>query len=165
MLCMKHTLILYYSFEGNSEWAATCLAEKLGEQADIGRLTVRREPPKRGFFKFLIGGRSAIKGIDPGLNELTFNPADYQQIVLVFPIWAGTFAPAIGALLKKYPLEGKTVHLVASSASGSEGRAFDNIAAALGGSTIASSVCLRLPGSNQAGAEEKLSQLADALKA
>jgi hypothetical protein len=52
------------------------------------------------------------------------NVEDYSDIILAFPIWAGTFPPAIGAFLKQYPFQGKNIRIIACSGGGNAEKAF-----------------------------------------
>ena len=52
------TLIVYYSLEGNTEFAAKTIASALG--ADMLKLEPVKAYPTSGFKKFFWGGKSAV---------------------------------------------------------------------------------------------------------
>ena len=137
---MSSTIVFYYSLEGNSAFAAKTLAESLG--APIEQLHVSKEPPKSGLKKFLVGGSSALRGKDPGLFPIQSDLSAFDNVVLVFPIWAGTYPPAVGAFLSAYDLSGKSVYAVACSASGNADKSFEQLRTKLGADTVKTSLSL-----------------------
>ena len=140
---MADTLLIYYTFEGNTGFVADELQKRL--DLAVERLRVEREPPKKGLGKFLRGGKSALTGEDPGLLPLRNDPAAFSGIILAYPVWAGTYPPAVGAFLKRYPLQNKTVHVIACSASGNGAKSIEAVRAALPGCELASSLNLMNP--------------------
>ncbi|MGN0446196.1 MAG: flavodoxin family protein [Acutalibacteraceae bacterium] len=119
---MAKTAIVYYSLEGTTEAIAKRLGFFIG--ADLIRMNPKREPPKKGPGKFLVGGLTAVLEIDPQMPNLKDTLAPYENVVVAFPIWAGTYPPAVGALVDQGGLLGKKVYLIASSKSGNTKAAF-----------------------------------------
>lgn len=156
---MKKTLMVYYSLNGNT----ACAAEFLGQypEIDTERLLVEKEPPKKGFGKFLLGGKSALMKQDPGLKPLTNDPEDYDNIIIGFPVWAGTYPPAIGAFLKRYGLKQKRIYVVACSASGNADKAIDHTRRATPECSHCGAVSLTDPLKNQEASFAKLRELAE----
>ena len=109
-------LIIYYSLNGNTEYAAKLLADKTG--SDLIRLSPKSEPPKQGRMKFFIGGFRALFHTTPKLEPLSINLNDYELVIIGTPVWAGTYTPAIGSFLKEYNLKDKKVAIFVSSSSG-----------------------------------------------
>ena len=128
---MSRMIVFYYTLEGNSGFAAETAAELSG--AEIERLQVGKEPPKKGLGKFLVGGGAAIRGTDPGLLPVAAQLQEYDAVILAYPIWAGKFPPAIGAFLERYDLTGKDVYVITSSSSGNPGKSVQQVAAKTGG--------------------------------
>ena len=62
------TMIVYFSLEGNTDYAAKEIAEKLG--ADLLRLELARPFPKNKLLQFLVGGKGAMLEETPGLEAL-----------------------------------------------------------------------------------------------
>lgn len=88
------TLILYYSFEGNTEYVATKLASYL--DADFQKVVPVKELKSKGFSKYIWGGRQAfMKEKKPAIAPLEKNYKDYDLILIGTPIWAFTYAPPI----------------------------------------------------------------------
>lgn len=136
------TLVVYYSFEGNTQFAAEQIAQKLG--ADVLKLKAENEPP-RNFLKFLAGGKSVIRGEKAYLDRFDEDPAEYDLIVIGTPIWAGRITPAVREFALEHPFEGKKVGLFACSASGEAAPALDNLRSLLGGNEVAATLSLRNP--------------------
>ena len=155
---MKDTLLVYYSFEGNTAFAAKLLSGLM--PMDVVRLKVKKEPPKTGLGKLLQGGKSALFQEDPGLFPVDVDIRDYYDINLAFPVWAGTYQPAIGAFLKANPFVQKNVYLVACSAGGDAKGAFDKLSRRLAGNTILGTLSLKSPLKNRKETEAKIAEFA-----
>ena len=87
------TLIVYYSLEGNTEYAAGIIASKIG--ADILRIDPVKAYPTGGFRKFFWGGKSAVMAEKPKLKPYSFQPEKYERIIFGFPVWAGNVTPPV----------------------------------------------------------------------
>lgn len=124
------TLIVYYSLEGNTEWAAGRIAERLG--ADALRIEPVKAYPDRGFRKFLWGGKSAVMSESPRLRPYEVRLADYGRVVLGFPVWAGSMAPPIRTFLRENDLSGLRVAAFACESGAGAERAFGKLKACLG---------------------------------
>ena len=68
----------------------------------------------------------------PELEPYKVDLAQYERIVFVTPIWAGTFTPPIRSFIQTENLEGKRFALAACSLGGSAGRAFAALKSLLG---------------------------------
>ena len=158
---MAGTLLVYYTFEGNTGFVADELQKRLDLVTE--RLRVEHEPPKKGLGKFLHGGKSALMGEDPGLLPLQNDPAAFSGIILAYPVWAGTFPPAVGAFLKQYPLQNKTVHVIACSASGNGAKSIENVRAALPDCKVVSSLNLMNPLKNRETTVRELAAFAESM--
>ena len=134
--------VVYYSLDGNTEFVARTLAEKL--EADPIRLTPEKEPPK-GFGKMAVGGFQAIFQVDPKLPNMVAQMEPYDTVLIAFPIWAGTYPPAIGALVDQGGLLGKSVYLVATSGSGNASRALSTLRRKLGSVGVKDTLSLDAP--------------------
>ena len=147
------TLIVYYSLEGNTKWAAEQLAARL--DADTLRLVPKEAYPDKGFKKFLFGGKSAVMKETPELEPYTVDLAPYERVILATPVWAGTLAPPLRSFIRAESLGGKQIALVASSMGGSPGKTFVNLMAMLGLSGDIPTLSLRDPKSHPSKANEE----------
>ena len=124
------TLIVYYSLEGNTEYAANIIASKLG--ADTLRIEPEKAYPDSGFRKFFWGGKSAVMAETPPLRPYAFDAARYDRIVLGFPVWAGNVTPPIRTFVRDNALKGKRVAAFACESGAGAEKAFGRLKAALG---------------------------------
>lgn len=123
------SIIVYYSLEGNTDYAADKLAAELG--ADTLRIEPVKTYPSSGFRKFLWGGKSAVMAETPELQPYDFNADAYDRIIFGFPVWASNVAPPIRTFVKENELKGKRIAAFAcQSGSGAE-KAFGKLKAAL----------------------------------
>lgn len=147
------TLIVYYSLEGNTKWAAETLAAALG--ADTLRLVPVAAYPDSGFKKFLFGGKSAVMKQTPELEPYEVDMAQYARVILATPVWAGTLAPPLRSFIRREDLAGKELALVASSMGGSPGKTFEHLKALLGVTGDVPTLSLRDPRSRPSQANEE----------
>ena len=109
-------LVLYYSQTGNTKIIADAIVEKLGADAEqVVSLT-----PYDGDFNATIERcmQEREAGTLPEVEPLKANLADYDVIFLGYPIWFGTYAPPMAAMIKSIDLAGKKVVPFCSFGSG-----------------------------------------------
>lgn len=124
------TTVVYYSMEGNTEYAAGKIAEAL--DADLLRICPKKAYPSSGFRKFLWGGKSAVMAETPELEPYEFDASGCDRVIIGFPVWAGNITPPIRTFLKENDLSGKRVAAFAcQSGSGAE-KAFGKLKECLG---------------------------------
>lgn len=98
-----NTLIVYYSLEGNSEYAAEMIGKKTG--ADLLRLVPKKAYHDKGFAKFFWGGKSAIMAEKPELESVTTDLSKYDRIIFGFPVWASNFTPPLRTFIEEHKAE------------------------------------------------------------
>ena len=77
-----------------------------------------QEKKKRNMFTaFISGCPQAMKRIASEIQEIPYDLADYERIVIVAPIWAGFPVPAFNAIVNLLPA-GKEVELFLCSGGG-----------------------------------------------
>ncbi len=103
----KKTLVLYYSQTGATKTVAEELQRQLN--ADIEQIDV--DEPYEGDFAQTIERcqKEKAAGEMPNINPLQANITDYDTIFIGYPVWFGTYATPIAALVKKYKFEGKKI--------------------------------------------------------
>ncbi len=104
------TLVIYYSYTGHTKEAAIELAAK--EAADITEVKdVRRKKA------FPLGCLAAIRGKAWPIQALDKDPAAYDRLIILSPIWAGNPPPAVNGLFAQLP-KGKKISVKMNSAGG-----------------------------------------------
>ena len=101
--------IVYFSKDGNTEFAAKLLASEVGgELVKLSEKTTRE-----GVVGFL---KSGFQAVSKASSELTGEPWNQIEgcdfIFLMTPIWAGNGTPAINAFLDKADFKGKSVSII-----------------------------------------------------
>ena len=152
----ERVLIVYYSLEGNTGFVADECKKHLN--LSVRRLIVQNEPPKRGIMKFLKGGSSALRGLTPELANVDIRLDRFQTIILACPVWAGTCPPAMNSFLKEYPIGGKDIYLIGTSAGGNAEKMFDTMKSKLAGNNILGTLSLTKPLKNK---EDTAAKVAD----
>lgn len=95
--------IIYYSLNGNTKEAAEVIAAAL--ETDIFRIEAVKPLPKSRFGAIMTGGMQVTFGLCPPIREMPLNVAEYDQIILGTPIWAGKCAAPVMSFLKQYGAE------------------------------------------------------------
>ena len=103
----KKVLVVYYSQTANTKAVAQELATKL--EADIEEITLTT--PYDGDFQATIARvqQEREQGVQPELNPLKADLAQYDVIFLGYPVWFGTMAPPMLAFVDSIDLSGKQV--------------------------------------------------------
>lgn len=158
------TLIVYYSLEGNTEWAAGQIAGALG--ADTLRVEPVKAYPDSGFRKFFWGGKSAVMGETPDLLPYHFEGAAYGRIIFAFPVWAGNVTPPIRSFIRENDLRGKRFAAVACQSGAGAEKALGRLRGALGVEALEAELILIDPKARpSAENERKIKAFCDQLKA
>ncbi|AEF83542.1 flavodoxin [Treponema primitia ZAS-2] len=154
------TLVIYYSYEGNSALAAEEIKKAAG--ADLLELKTEDDTRRTGLAKYFWGGKQVVTHQSPKLKPYTVNPGDYELIIIGGPVWAGSPAPALQSFLGETKITGKRIALFVTHAGG-KGKALDKLKALLPGNTIAGEIDLVNPGKQERAAVSK--QIGDWVKA
>lgn len=124
------TIIVYYSLEENTHYAAQKIAENIG--ADLLRLYPKKAYPNSGFKKFFWGGKSAVMAQKPALEPYVFRGDAYERVIIGFPVWASNVAPPLRTFLSENDLSGKHLAAFACQSGSGAQKAFAKLAAAAG---------------------------------
>ena len=129
---MTDTLVIYYSFTGNSKKVAEYVKDKLN--ADIFEL--EPEIPFSDGYDTVVEERqnNYIKR-DVEIKEVNIDLVNYKKIVLITCTWWYGISPVMKKFLKEYDLSGKDT-IVASSNAGWIGRCFRDYKTLLPNSNI-----------------------------
>ena len=147
--------IVYYSMSGNTEYVAKCIADKI--DADLIKIVPKKEYPSKGMIKFLWGGKSAIMGDTPALEEYSFDSSKYEYIVFGSPVWASCFTPPIRSFIKenRENLKGKKFAAFICNMGGVADKALDKLKNYLDVSELSAELVLIEPKENRNEENEK----------
>jgi len=139
------TAVIYYSMSGNTAATARKIAD--GINADLLEIKPEKAFPDKGFKKFLWGGKSAVMAETPKLLPYTFDPEQYDQIIIGFPVWASNIAPPIRTFVtenKEAIREKKIAAFACQGGSGAE-KAFKKLLDCMGQNAFAATMILNDP--------------------
>ena len=134
------TIIVYYSLEGNTQYAAEKIAGEIG--ADLLRIQPKKAYPNSGFRKFLWGGKSAVMAETPELEAYDFDSDAYDRVIIGFPVWAGNVTPPIRTFLRENDLKGKTLAAFACQSGAGAEKAFRKLVEAAGKESLEAELIL-----------------------
>lgn len=109
-------LVAYFSWSGTSERIAKNIIAQTG--ADSFR--IEREIPYSTDYNTVAYGDAqteAETNARPSIKNPLASVAEYEKIVLCYPIWWHTAPMTVGTFLESYDLTGKTIYPISQSAS------------------------------------------------
>ena len=119
------TLVVYYSYTGNSQEIVNTLTSQM--EADVLEIQPAEKGLKYEANNYALGTQllNAIKanpndaGSYPAIDPVTISPADYQNIIIITPLWWSQMAAITQAYLfqNASKMAGKHVGLIVSSHS------------------------------------------------
>ena len=129
---MSKDLVVYYSLEGNTEYVAKKIKEKLG--ADLLKLVPKKAYHDKGFAKFFWGGKSAVMAEKPELEKISMDISGYERIIFGFPVWASNFTPPLRTFIEDNAekLKGKRIAAFACQSGAGAEKAFAKLAKCIG---------------------------------
>lgn len=139
------TLIIYYSYSGNTRQIVKMIHDKIGgDIAEIDTVT-----PYMGDYNEVVnqGQREVSKGFMPPIRSLGKNPDSYDTVVLGTPVWWYTFAPAIKTFFAENDLSGKTIYPFITN-GGWIGHTVKDIEKACPNATIKQAIDIKFNGSD-----------------
>jgi hypothetical protein len=93
------TLVVYFSQGEATEWLAEDLAEIFG--ADIEEIE-EIKPRMANFIGFMFAGFQSTFKLSSGIKEPRFDPAGYDRVFVLTPVWSWGLAPPVRAWLKRH---------------------------------------------------------------
>lgn len=125
-------LIIYYSLDGNTDYAARKIADATG--ADILRLYTKKAFPNTGAKKYIWGGMSAVIAQRPKLKPYELDLNAYDMIVFGFPVWASSITPPLRSFIMENRKILKTKEIAAFACQGGQGaeKAFEKMKKCIG---------------------------------
>ena len=129
---MRDTLVIYYSFTGNSKKVAEYVKAKL--DADILELGPA-EPFSSDYDEVVREWQNNDVKRDVEIKQVNIDLEQYKKIVLITSTWWYGITPVMKKFLKEYDLAGKDV-IVASSNAGWIGHCFKDYKTLLPNSNI-----------------------------
>lgn len=101
------TLVVYYSYEGNTE----CIARAISESYGFDCISIKpvNEMKSKGFAKYVWGGGQVVMKIIPKIEPINIDLDNYDFVIIGSPIWAGTFAPPIRSFLENKKMINKKI--------------------------------------------------------
>ena len=111
------TLILFYSYTGNSKRFAENLSKKIG--ADIEEVKTEKRPGT--IAAYVLGSFSAMRQKSVIIKPIQTDLSQYDRFVLIAPIWAGNPALAFNSMIDNLSSK-KSVELYLISSSGNSNK-------------------------------------------
>ena len=138
-----NTLILYYSYGGNTKRIAEMIQKRIG--GDLAEIETIR--PYSGDYNSVVtqGQQEVNRGYMPEIKPLDVDVQAYDRIILGSPVWWYTFAPAMKTFLHTYDLSGKTVFPFATN-GGWIGHTLKDIAVECKGASVKEGLDLHFNG-------------------
>lgn len=110
---MDKTLIVYYTYTGNTK----IIASQIKQQLNCDMLELQPVVPFSSDYQTVVDEwqNNSIKA-EVKIKDLNINLQDYDNIILCSPIWWYTITPVVMTFLKQNDLSNKTIYPVLTSA-------------------------------------------------
>ncbi|NHJ32041.1 MAG: flavodoxin family protein [Asgard group archaeon] len=103
------TLVVYYSFEGDSKFIGDAIAKEL--EADVLELKLEKETKSKDYMKKYLGEKQVLMKTEPLLKPYEIKPQDYDLVIIGTPVWSGTYAPALRSFFHIEEIKNKKIGL------------------------------------------------------
>lgn len=154
------TLILFYSYGGNTRKIAQILQQETG--GDIAEIETVK--PYTGDYNTVVdqGQREVESGYMPDIKPLSVDIAVYDHIFLGTPVWWYTFAPAVKTFLENFSvfLEGKEIYPFITN-GGWIGHTARDIANVCPKSKVGKEINIKFDGNRLSASEKEIKKWAD----
>jgi flavodoxin len=107
----KKSAIIYYSWIGNTEVVAKEIQRLTGY--DLIKIQEKKE---RKLGNIMGPALCALLGLQSNIEPLDFSLADYDNVYLGTPVWAGKTTPAINRFISKANFKGKNIWIFITKA-------------------------------------------------
>ena len=135
---MKKTLVAYFSASGTTEGVAEAIAQAGG--FDLQEIVPKQRYTKQDLNWMDKKSRSSVemndKKIRPEIEDAGIDMAQYDQILLGFPIWWYVAPTIINTFLEQYDLTGKKIVLFATSGGSGFGNTVEELQPSAPGAQI-----------------------------
>ena len=135
---MKNTLIAFFSASGVTESVARVLSNAL--DADLYEISPAVRYTDEDLDWRNANSRSSVEMKDkasrPEITDAPVNIADYDTILVGFPIWWYVAPTIVNAFLEKHDFSGKRIILFATSGGSDFGKTIDSLKASVPGTVI-----------------------------
>ncbi len=101
------TLVVYYSFEGDSKFIGDAIAKEM--KADVLELKLEKEVKSKDYVKKYLGGKQVLMKTEPLLHPYDIKPHEYDVLIIGTPVWSGTYAPALRTFFSQEELKNKKI--------------------------------------------------------
>lgn len=101
------SLIVYYSYEGNSEFISKEINKRI--KSDIVAIEPLKEKVSKSLFRFVWGAKEVYMTKKPDIKDIDIDFSKYDIIFIGTPCWFGTFAPPLNTFFNKYKIENKRI--------------------------------------------------------
>ena len=147
------TLIVYYSYTGNTRAVAKYIASKINAKT----VEITTKKAYSGSYDKVVedAKRQVQEGYMPEINPIGENLEEYDTIILGTPVWWYSFAPAVRSFLTSYNLAGKKILPFATN-GGWIGHTFKDIEKLCSDSEVLSGLDIPFSGNRQALSNEKI---------
>jgi flavodoxin len=123
------SIIIYYSFTGNTKKAALILSDVLSKQGTVDIFGIKAPRQSTNFFE---QGRSAFMRQRTEIEGVPFDLSGYDLIAIGTPVWGFSPAPAVNTYLDKcIGLEDKKIVLFCTVGGIGQGKCLKNMQALL----------------------------------
>ena len=149
------TAVVFYSLDGNCVLVAEEIKTLLN--ADLIRLQTMDDKKRGKIGRFFWAGGMMFSKKLPQLKPFTFNPSDYDLIIIGAPVWAGSPAAPIKTFITNSAITGKKTAVFVCHGGGMGG-SLDKLKTLLAGNDIIAEIDFLSAAKNAEEMKKKISE-------
>ncbi len=126
-------LISFYSRTGTTRKAAEDIEESLVKRdVEVKTEEVIDKKDRDGKTGYIVAGKDAMMKKETEIEEVSYNPENFDMLVVGTPVWAGKVTPAIRTYLEKYKDEIDHAAFFCTHGGGGESNTFNDMKEIIG---------------------------------
>lgn len=115
-----NSLVVYYTKTGVCE----TVAHNISSILSCDNIELKDNMNFKGIIGFMKSGHYSIKKKLVSIKPITVNISDYDNILIISPIWAGYMTPSVRTFITQYQNDITNANIIFTSASGKNEKAF-----------------------------------------
>ncbi len=126
-------LISYYSRTGTTKKAAEHIEDSLAERGiEVKTEEVIDKKDRDGKTGYIVAGKDAMMRKKTEIGDISYDPKNFDMLIVGTPVWAGKVTPAIRTYLEKYKDKIDQIAFFCTHGGGGESKTFTDMKEIIG---------------------------------
>jgi menaquinone-dependent protoporphyrinogen IX oxidase len=117
-----NSLVVYYTKTG----VCKTVAENVSSILSCNTIELQDNMNFKGIIGFMKSGHYSIKKKSVSIKPISVNLTEYDNIIIISPIWAGYMTPTVRSFITQYKSDINNADIIFTSAAGNNEKAFND---------------------------------------